>query len=251
MAQAGEPSVEEILASIKKVIARDNRAVADERVRDLAPKLGFELSATGLGSPDDAAAFLNGQLTNDIEAIEPHEGRYAALLTPKGKMLADMRVIRTAQALFIVSDRDLLPVIRKMMAKVEGMPLPALETGVPWSWRSFGDYLDAELLDHASPMVRAFLLKTAVLDRMTADLCDAVVEGRSLGRLTARLAAFGRLRLESGGRSHPHVQAGPRACHRRPHLQGYDCERRTRRRRRAAGGARRGHSTAHRSGGRR
>src|SRR5436190_1434920 len=31
--------------------------------------------------------------------------------------------------------------LRQMMAKVEGMPLPALETGVPWSWRSFGDYL--------------------------------------------------------------------------------------------------------------
>jgi N-acyl-D-aspartate/D-glutamate deacylase len=33
--------------------------------------------------------------------------------------------------------------LRRMMAKVEGMPLPALETGVPWSWRSFGDYLHA------------------------------------------------------------------------------------------------------------
>lgn len=31
MRQAGEPSVEEILESIKKVIARDNRMVADER----------------------------------------------------------------------------------------------------------------------------------------------------------------------------------------------------------------------------
>src|SRR5438445_1511248 len=33
--------------------------------------------------------------------------------------------------------------LRRMMAKVEGMPLPALETGVPWRWRSFGEYLDA------------------------------------------------------------------------------------------------------------
>src|ERR1700686_1448872 len=33
--------------------------------------------------------------------------------------------------------------LRRMMAKVEGMPLPALETGVPWTWRSSGDYLDA------------------------------------------------------------------------------------------------------------
>jgi N-acyl-D-aspartate/D-glutamate deacylase len=33
--------------------------------------------------------------------------------------------------------------IRRMMAKVEGMPLPALETGVPWSWNSFAEYLGA------------------------------------------------------------------------------------------------------------
>jgi N-acyl-D-aspartate/D-glutamate deacylase len=32
--------------------------------------------------------------------------------------------------------------LRRMMAKVEGMPLPALEQGVPWNWSSFGDYLD-------------------------------------------------------------------------------------------------------------
>jgi N-acyl-D-aspartate/D-glutamate deacylase len=32
---------------------------------------------------------------------------------------------------------------RRMMAKVEGMPLAALESGVPWSWETFGDYLAA------------------------------------------------------------------------------------------------------------
>jgi N-acyl-D-aspartate/D-glutamate deacylase len=30
---------------------------------------------------------------------------------------------------------------RRMMAKVEGMPLPALESGLRWDWQSFGDYL--------------------------------------------------------------------------------------------------------------
>ena len=33
--------------------------------------------------------------------------------------------------------------IRRMMAKVEGMPLAALEQGVPWTWSTFGQYLDS------------------------------------------------------------------------------------------------------------
>jgi N-acyl-D-aspartate/D-glutamate deacylase len=33
--------------------------------------------------------------------------------------------------------------IRRMMGRVEGMPLAALESGVPWSWETFGEYLDA------------------------------------------------------------------------------------------------------------
>ncbi|MGX1369319.1 N-acyl-D-aspartate/D-glutamate deacylase [Streptomyces canus] len=32
---------------------------------------------------------------------------------------------------------------RRMMSKVEGMSLVALEEGAPWNWQSFGDYLDA------------------------------------------------------------------------------------------------------------
>ncbi len=32
---------------------------------------------------------------------------------------------------------------RRMMSKVEGMSLVALEEGAPWSWSSFGEYLDA------------------------------------------------------------------------------------------------------------
>ena len=43
---------------------------------------------------NDAADYLQGQLTNDIEALEPEAGCYAALLDRKGHMQADMRVLR-------------------------------------------------------------------------------------------------------------------------------------------------------------
>jgi N-acyl-D-aspartate/D-glutamate deacylase len=32
--------------------------------------------------------------------------------------------------------------LARMMARVEGIPLPALQQGVPWDWKTFGEYLD-------------------------------------------------------------------------------------------------------------
>ena len=42
----------------------------------------------------DAGEYLQGQLTNEIEALEPNQGCYAALLDRKGHLQADMRVLR-------------------------------------------------------------------------------------------------------------------------------------------------------------
>jgi len=43
----------------------------------------------------EARTFLNGQVSNDIEALEPGSGCFATFLTPKGKMLGDLRVLVT------------------------------------------------------------------------------------------------------------------------------------------------------------
>ena len=48
-----------------------------------------KLALTGSGAKE----FLAGQVTNDIEALTPGTGCYAAFLTPKGKMLGDLRVL--------------------------------------------------------------------------------------------------------------------------------------------------------------
>ncbi len=47
-------------------------------------------------SGSEAVEYLQGQLTNDVEALSPSEGQYAALLDRKGHMQADMRVLRTS-----------------------------------------------------------------------------------------------------------------------------------------------------------
>ncbi|HEY7836939.1 MAG TPA: glycine cleavage T C-terminal barrel domain-containing protein [Solirubrobacteraceae bacterium] len=44
-------------------------------------------------SGPEAIEFLNGQVTNELADLQAGEGRYAAFLTHKGKMLGDLRVL--------------------------------------------------------------------------------------------------------------------------------------------------------------
>ncbi len=60
-----------------------------------------KLALTG----EDRKAFLNGQVTNDVEALEPGQGCYAAFLTPKGKMLGDLRILDTPDELLLDTER--------------------------------------------------------------------------------------------------------------------------------------------------
>jgi N-acyl-D-aspartate/D-glutamate deacylase len=56
--------------------------------------------------------------------------------------------------------------MRRMMAKVEGMPLPALEHGVTWDWETFGDYLarlDGNLAVNAGFLVGHCALRRYVM----------------------------------------------------------------------------------------
>ncbi len=46
-----------------------------------------------IGGTEDAE-FLQGQITNDVNGLSSGEGCYAALLTRKGKLQADMRILR-------------------------------------------------------------------------------------------------------------------------------------------------------------
>ena len=53
--------------------------------------------------------------------------------------------------------------LRRMMVKVEGMPLAALEQGLPWDWRTFGEYLSR--LDGKLGVNVAFLVGHSALRR--------------------------------------------------------------------------------------
>src|SRR4051812_9420679 len=62
-------------------------------LREEAGHLGRDRAMLTVGG-QDAAEYLQGQLTNDIEGLEPETGCYAALLDRKGHLESDMRVLR-------------------------------------------------------------------------------------------------------------------------------------------------------------
>ncbi len=63
-----------------------------------------KLGLTGSG----VKTFLHGQVTQDINSLTPGHGVYAALLTNKGKMLGDLRVLDTGDELLLDTERSAL-----------------------------------------------------------------------------------------------------------------------------------------------
>jgi N-acyl-D-aspartate/D-glutamate deacylase len=125
--------------------------------------------------------------------------------------------------------------IRRMMAKVEGMPLVALEDGLPWDWTSFGDYLgklEGNLGVNAGFLVGHCALRRWVMgaDRgaevaskeEVADMCRLLAESIEAGGLGF---SSSQSRTHSDGDGQPissrnaDRRAGPPGDHARIHHQ--------------------------------
>jgi tRNA-modifying protein YgfZ len=65
----------------------------------------------------DAKGFLQGQVSNDVEALTPGTGCYAAFLTPKGKMLGDVRILDTGEELLLDTERVSLQELFNMIRR--------------------------------------------------------------------------------------------------------------------------------------
>src|SRR5579859_7627895 len=72
-----------------------------------------KLALTGAG----AAEFLQGQVTNDVQGLEPGGGCYAAFLTPKGKMLGDLRILDAGDELLLDTERTALQGLFNMIRR--------------------------------------------------------------------------------------------------------------------------------------
>ncbi len=112
----------------------------DGQYRALREEAGFVrregrgiIEATG----PDAADYLQGQLTNDVEALEPGSGAYSALLDRKGHMQGDMRVLRTGDGFLMDLEPEALPAVLRHLAMYKvGREVEVTDASATWALHS-------------------------------------------------------------------------------------------------------------------
>jgi folate-binding protein YgfZ len=92
------------VATSDYLLAKTDAAVLDRSNRG-------RLLLTG----SDVADFLQGQVSNDVEALAAGTGCYATLLTAKGKIRCDMRILRGDNWFLLDSEPQALPVLEHMV----------------------------------------------------------------------------------------------------------------------------------------
>jgi len=98
-------------------------------------------------SGEDAARFLHGQLTNDIEHLAADHLPLAGYCTAKGRLLATFRVWRDEQAVHLLLPRELLPAVLKRLSMfVLRAKAKLADASEGWQvWAVFGSGAGAKL----------------------------------------------------------------------------------------------------------
>jgi folate-binding protein YgfZ len=106
--------------AILEFVVTIDRSRLDAEYRALTEGCGLvdrsergKLALTGSGAKE----FLAGQVTNDTEALATGGGCYAAFLTPKGKMLGDLRILDRGEELLLDTERSALQALFDMIRR--------------------------------------------------------------------------------------------------------------------------------------
>jgi folate-binding protein YgfZ len=149
-------------------------------------------------SGEDAAPALNGIVTNDVTTLTPGTGQLAAVLTPKGKMLGDLRVLHAGDELLLDMERVALqPVFDALRHGLVGFRAElhkrTLERGElsllgPWARELAGaPGLPAEEHANAAAQIGGVAVRLIATDAGVDVLCD----GADTERVRAALLAAG------------------------------------------------------------
>ena len=92
-------------------------------------------------SGKDPIGMLNAILTNDVPK-ESHQGTYAALLDPKGRIQIDLRVLKTGEALLVVTEPEGAEVAQTILSRYAPFSRVTVEhlSGPKAPWAVLGLY---------------------------------------------------------------------------------------------------------------
>lgn len=162
-----------------------------------------------------AKEFLTGQVTNDVIALEPGTGCYAAFLNPKGKMQGDLRILDLGDELWLDTERATLQALFDMVRRFKigydvELHKRTLERGLlslvgPQARAVAG----AELLpsaEHSS--MRALRGGVAVVLVATADGIDVICDAADTEAVRAFLLRAGAVAVGEAAAELLRVEAG-------------------------------------------
>jgi folate-binding protein YgfZ len=170
-----------------------------------------KLALSGAGAKE----FLQGQVSNDVVALGPGTGCYAAFLTPKGKMLGDVRILDTGEELLLDTERvalqELFNMIRRFSIGFDmqlhkrtlqqgllGLVGPEAETvaGAPGLAAVEHAHVTGELDGTPVRFVRTDLGVDVICDAGDTDAVSRALEGR--GAQTVSEVVADTVRIERG-----------------------------------------------------
>jgi len=189
----------------------------DAQYRQLREECGLlDRSARGkllVGGPD-APEYLQGQLTNDVEALAPGEGCYAALLDRKGHMQADMRVLRLVdEELWIDTEPEGVEAARRHLQTYKiGREVEIAEVGAERAILSLIGPRSAEIA--GTPPLPPYACESTVVAGTecvaagTPEGVDLIVAAGDAGRLREALLAAGAVEVSDAAAEILRIEAG-------------------------------------------
>ena len=175
-------------------------------------------------SGDKAAESLTGLVTSDVLALAPGKGQYAAALTPKGKVIADLRIFAREGDLLVDVNAAAAPgfvaMVRKFvnprLAKYEDVTAQSGDLGLVGG--GAGALLRATLGDDAIPGDTAYsnttttsggeLLLVARVPDFGVDGFDIIGARGVIDELRAKLAAAGAIAETGDALTIARIEAG-------------------------------------------
>ncbi|MGH2877773.1 MAG: YgfZ/GcvT domain-containing protein [Solirubrobacteraceae bacterium] len=163
----------------------------------------------------DAKGFLQGQVSNDVEALSAGSGCYAAFLTPKGKMLGDVRILDTGDELLLDTERvalqELFNMIRRFSIGYDAQlqkrtvqcgllsllgPGSVAVAGVPGLGEAEDRHVETEIAGTHARAIRTDLGVDLLCDAERSDALQEALEARGAAPVAEAVAEC--LRVERG-----------------------------------------------------